>query len=159
MHKEAQEELDVRFKLLVLELAQDLSVTKICQEYSVPRASFYRWKQKYEKAGRAGLFRKKPIAYHHPHRTAPDVVEKILVLRTEPTGCPTDHVLLGALPRDQDLRSHREQSAKSPWVEPVTQKCSETCSTHQAVCENGSRTPRTGGCEVFTAEKPAGKDR
>ena len=83
MHKEAQEELDVRFKLLVLELAQDLSVTKVCQEYSVPRASFYRWKQKYEKAGRAGLFRKKPIAYHHPLRTAPDVVEKILVLRTE----------------------------------------------------------------------------
>jgi transposase InsO family protein len=83
MHKEAQEELDVRFKLFVLELAQDLSVTKVCQEYDVPRASLYRWKQKYEKAGRAGLFRKRSIAYHHPRRTAPEVVEKILVLRTE----------------------------------------------------------------------------
>lgn len=83
MHKEAQEELDVRFKLFVLELAQDLSVTKVCQEYNVPRASLYRWKQKYEKAGRAGLFRKRPVAYRHPHRTPPEVVEKILEIRTE----------------------------------------------------------------------------
>jgi len=42
MHKKAQEELEVKFKLLVPELAQDLSVTKVCQEYDVPRASFYR---------------------------------------------------------------------------------------------------------------------
>jgi transposase InsO family protein len=83
MHKEAQEELDVRFKLFVLELAQDLSVTKVCQEYNVPRASFYRWKEKYQKAGRAGLFRKRSIAYRHARRAAPEVVEKILLLHTE----------------------------------------------------------------------------
>ena len=84
MHKEAREELRVRFKLVVLDLAQDLSVTKVCQEYDVPRASFYRWKQKYAKAGRSGLYRASPIAYHHPRRTSPEVVEKILAIKSEP---------------------------------------------------------------------------
>jgi transposase InsO family protein len=83
MHKEAKEELRVRLKLVVLEFAEQLGVTKACREFDIPRASFYRWKQKYERAGRSGLFRTRPIAYHHPRRTLPKVVEKILVLRTE----------------------------------------------------------------------------
>src|SRR5512143_755653 len=83
MHPEAREELRVRLKLVVLDLAQDLGVTKVCREYNVPRSSFYRWKQKYEKEGRSGLYREKPVAYRHPRRTLPEVVEKILALRTE----------------------------------------------------------------------------
>src|SRR5689334_1690520 len=76
MHPEAEEELRVRLKLVVLEFAQDWGVTKACREFEVPRSSFYRWKQKYEKAGRAGLYRERPVAYHHPSRTPPEVVEK-----------------------------------------------------------------------------------
>ena len=83
MHKEAQEELRVRLKLVVLEIADQLGVNKACREFNVPRACFYRWKQKYEKAGRAGLYRNKPIAYRHPSRTSPEVVEKILTIRTD----------------------------------------------------------------------------
>ena len=67
MHKEAKEELRVRLKLVVLELAQELGVTKACREYNVPRASFYRWKQKYEKAGQAGLYREQPVAIPAGH--------------------------------------------------------------------------------------------
>jgi len=81
MHKEAQEELRVRLKLAVIEFADQLGVTKAYQEFNVPRASFYRWKQKYEKAGRSGLYRERPIAYHHPRRTSPEIVEKILTIR------------------------------------------------------------------------------
>ena len=47
----------------------------------MPRSSYYRWKQKYEKAGQAGLYRARPIAYCHPRRTSLEVVEKILKLR------------------------------------------------------------------------------
>jgi transposase InsO family protein len=83
MHPEAEEELRVRLKLVVLELAQDWGVTKTCREFEVPRSSFYRWKQKYEKAGQAGLYRERPVAHHHPSRTPPEVVEKILELRAE----------------------------------------------------------------------------
>lgn len=83
MLTETSEELRVRLKLVVLELAHELGVTKACREFNVPRSSFYRWKQKYEKAGRSGLCRERPIAYHHPCRTSPEVVEKILEIRTE----------------------------------------------------------------------------
>src|SRR4030095_10915110 len=83
MHKEAEEELRVRLKLVVLELADHLGVTKACREFNVPRSSFYRWKQKYQKAGQSGLDRERPIAYRHPRKTAPEVVEKILELRRE----------------------------------------------------------------------------
>jgi transposase InsO family protein len=83
MHKETREELRVRLKLVVLDLAQHLGVTKACREFNVPRSSFYRWKQKYEKEGRLGLYRERPIAYRHPRRTPPEVVEKILTIRAE----------------------------------------------------------------------------
>ena len=45
MHKEAEEELRVRLKLVVLEFATCSGVTKACQEFKVSCASFYRWKQ------------------------------------------------------------------------------------------------------------------
>jgi transposase InsO family protein len=83
MHQEVRAELRVRLKLVVLELAQHLGATKACREFNVPRSSFYRWKQKYEKKGRSGLYQERPVAYRHPRRTAPEVVEKILTIRAE----------------------------------------------------------------------------
>jgi len=83
MHKEAREELDVRFKLLILDLAEHSGVTKTCREFNVPRSSFCRWKKKYGQEGSSGLYRKQPIAYSHPRRTPPEVVAKILEIRQE----------------------------------------------------------------------------
>ena len=83
MHKEAIEELDVRFKLLILDQAEHSSVTKTCREFNVPRSSFYRWKKKYDQEGPSGLHRKKPIAYNHPRKTRPEVIAKILEIRRE----------------------------------------------------------------------------
>lgn len=40
MHQEARDEKRVRFRMAILELAQDRNVTKICPEFKVPRASF-----------------------------------------------------------------------------------------------------------------------
>lgn len=83
MHKEAQEELSVRIKLAVIELANHISVSETCRELNVPRSSFYRWKKKFDMEGRSGLYRKKPIPYYQPTRTPPEVVEKILEIRKE----------------------------------------------------------------------------
>ena len=82
MHQEAREELSVRLKLTVLEYAKYFGVTEACREFNVPRSTFYRWKQTYDHEGRAGLYRKKPVAYCHPRKTAPEVVGKILELRS-----------------------------------------------------------------------------
>jgi len=83
MHKEAREEMRIRFKLAVLEYSNHLGATKACKEFNVPRSTFYNWKKKYDNEGRSGLYRKKPVAYSHPRKTSPEVVEKILELRTD----------------------------------------------------------------------------
>ena len=75
MHPEAKEELRVRFKLVVIELASHFGVRRICKEYSVPRSTFYGWKKKYDQEGKSGLYRKKPVAHSHPRKTSPEVVE------------------------------------------------------------------------------------
>ena len=83
MHPKSKEELQIRFKLVVLELASELGVSKICKEFNVPRSTFYRWKKRYDREGRAGLYTKKPIAYSHPCKTSPEVIDKILELRRD----------------------------------------------------------------------------
>lgn len=83
MHKEAEEELKVRLKLAVLELARDLNVTKACKEFNVPRSTFYEWKKSYDQEGEVGLYRKKPVAKNHPRKTPAEVIEKILEIRAE----------------------------------------------------------------------------
>jgi transposase InsO family protein len=83
MHPEAKEELRVRLKLVVLEFAQHLGVTKVCREFNIPRSSYYRCKQKYEKQGRSGLYRERPVPFHQPSRTSPEVVQRILEMRAE----------------------------------------------------------------------------
>lgn len=81
MHTEAREELRVRFKVAVLEYAKLIGVSKTCREFDVARSTFYEWKKRYEEEGRSGLYRKKPIAYHHPRKTPQSVINKILELR------------------------------------------------------------------------------
>ena len=82
MQKEVKEAFRVRFKLAILEYAQGVgNVTMACREFEVPRSTFYGWKKAFDKEGKAGLVRKKPIARNHPRKLAQDVVDKILHLR------------------------------------------------------------------------------
>jgi transposase InsO family protein len=83
MHKEAREELRARFKFIILEFARGRNVAKVCREFNVPRSTFYGWKERYDKEGPSGLYRKKPVAHSHPRKTSPDVIEKILEIRRE----------------------------------------------------------------------------
>lgn len=81
MHKEAKEELRLRFKLLVLELATHFGPTKTCRDFEVPSSTFYEWKKTFKRDGVAGLKRKKPIAHNHPKKVSQDVVDKVLYIR------------------------------------------------------------------------------
>ena len=71
MHKEAEEELRVRLKLVVRELAHHLGVTKACREFDVPRSSYYRWKQKYEKPDNRDCIEKDPSPIIIPTKHLP----------------------------------------------------------------------------------------
>jgi len=82
MQKEVREAFRVHFKWTVLEYAKVCcNVSEVCREFEVPRSTFYNWKKAFDKEGKAGLARKKPIARNHPRSLAQDVVDKILHLR------------------------------------------------------------------------------
>ena len=47
---------------VVLDYAQGIvSITKACPVFEVPRSTFYEWKKAFDKEGKAGMARKKPI--------------------------------------------------------------------------------------------------
>jgi len=82
MEKEVKEILKIRFKVMVLEFASEIgNVTKACREFDVSRSTFYGWKNAYDKEGKAGLARKKPIAQKHPRSLSQEAIDKILDLR------------------------------------------------------------------------------
>jgi len=82
MQKEVRDVLRIRSILAVLDFAKGIgSVTKACQIFEVPRSTFYDWKKAFDKEGKAGLARKKPIARNHPKSLAQDIVDQILHLR------------------------------------------------------------------------------
>jgi transposase InsO family protein len=84
MNKEVQNALEVdrRFRILKYILSGKKILSE-CRDFGIPRSTFYRWKAAYEKEGKDGLFRKKPVAKSHPRQVPPGYVEKILHLRTQ----------------------------------------------------------------------------
>ena len=84
VHRLVRDELRYRKKLMVLEYAQDIgSNAQACRDFNIPDSSFYEWKKAYEKGGKAGLRRKRPVAYSHPKKIPIQVVDKILQIRRD----------------------------------------------------------------------------
>lgn len=75
---------DVQRKIKVLRYAEQIgSVAKVCRYFGVGRASFYRWRSAYRQHGEAGLINARPIPKTHPNQTPPEIVEKVLYLRSK----------------------------------------------------------------------------
>jgi transposase len=83
MHPEAPEELRVRFKNTVLEIAAHLGVMKTCRELGVAKSTYYELKTRYDMEGISGLYRKKPVALTYPRKTSPENIDKIIELRSD----------------------------------------------------------------------------
>ena len=84
MNRETREELRVRYKQTILEVAKVSGNTvRTCREFGVATSSFYDWKRRYDEQGKAGLYKIKPIPYSHPKQLKPSVIKLILKLRTE----------------------------------------------------------------------------
>ena len=76
--------LDVRRRRRVLEYAKALgNVSEACRELGIPRRTFYRWRKRIEHEGEGGLMNRQPGPKNHPWSTPPEVVEKIIHLRTK----------------------------------------------------------------------------
>jgi transposase InsO family protein len=82
MNQEVKDILNLRKKLFVLEYAKAIgNAAEACRDLDIPHSSFYDWKKAYDKEGKAGLLRKKPVAKSHPRKLKQHVVDKIVYLR------------------------------------------------------------------------------
>ncbi len=82
MNKEVKDILNQRRKLMVLEYAKAIgNAAEACRDLDVSHSSFYDWKKAYDKEGKAGLLRKKPIPKSHPKKLKQSVIDKIIDLR------------------------------------------------------------------------------
>ena len=150
MHEEAREELRVRLKLVLLELAHHFGVTKACREFNLPHSTFYRRKQKYDE-GQFGLYGERPVAYRHPRRTSPEVVDKILAIRAE--------YQLGALRIMYYLdHYHGIKISESTVTRVLRAHGIRRRALHtKRDAKTVSRTPGAGRCEVPATERSRGK--
>ncbi len=81
-YKEVREALRVHYRWAVLQYAQvSRNVAEVCHEFEIPSSTFYSRKKVFDKEGKAGMARKKPVARNHPRSLAQDVVDQILHLR------------------------------------------------------------------------------
>ena len=76
------EHREVNRRLRILEHAKESgNVCLTCRYFGIGRATFYRWKKKYDENGEDGLVPGKPIGKRWPNQLSDEVVEKILHLR------------------------------------------------------------------------------
>lgn len=78
------QEREVQRKLRILQHAEkSRHVARTCRYFGVGRSSFYRWKAAYDQHGEAGLINAKPIPKNPANQTPPEIVEKVLHLRSK----------------------------------------------------------------------------
>ena len=99
--------MDQRMKFLV-EWQHGLeSKAELCRRYGIARSVGYKWAQRYQRQGPAGLQDRSRAPHHHPNQTPLDVVTRILELRYAHRlwGAPKIRALL--------LRQHPDQPCPS----------------------------------------------
>ena len=84
IEKRAKELIKARRKLFIIKFISksNSSICQECEDFGVPKSTFYSWRKRYELEGEDGLIRKKPIAFNHPRKIPQEVVDKIIELRT-----------------------------------------------------------------------------
>jgi transposase InsO family protein len=68
---------------------EDASFSEVCRRFGISRRTGYKWQGRYEAEGPSGLESRPSIASECPHKTPPDVIERLVALRKEhPTWGP-----------------------------------------------------------------------
>jgi len=78
-----------KFEILETVASCPLSVRKACQELSIPRSTYQRWKRAYQQRGVVGLKDIPSIPHHCPHRKTDEEIQKVLE-------CASIHTNLGS---------------------------------------------------------------
>lgn len=84
MEPVTKEERDIQRKLKVLRHAEKTGhIARTCRYFGVGRSSFYRWKAAHDQRGEDGLVNEKPIPKNPANQTPPEIVDKVLCLRSK----------------------------------------------------------------------------
>lgn len=74
----------IQHKLKALQHAEQTGIAAKTRHYfGIGRASLYRWKAAYKARGKQGLVNAKPLPKYPAKRTPPEIVEKVLYLRSK----------------------------------------------------------------------------
>ncbi|WP_200952257.1 IS481 family transposase [Caulobacter sp. Root655] len=100
--------MDERIRFMGDWLGGEVSRTELCELYGISRKTGYKWAERYEAAGIAGLAERSRAPLDHGRATAADLVEKIVDLRrARPTWGPRKIMAkLGMLHPDLAWPSH-----------------------------------------------------
>lgn len=83
INKRVNDILQQRRKLRLLKLmSYEKNVSKGCEEYEIPRSTYYEWKSRHRKCGDKGFLRNKDDKEYQP-RIGGNIVDKILKIRKE----------------------------------------------------------------------------
>src|SRR2546422_1645928 len=73
--------MDVRLRFVQDVHRPGWSIAEVCRRYQVSRKTGYKWLERYEKAGPAGLVDRSHRPYTCPHATPGPIVQQILALQ------------------------------------------------------------------------------
>src|SRR2546430_17440919 len=73
--------MDVRLRFVQDIHRPGWSVAEVCRRYQVSRKTGYKWLERYEQVGPAGLVDRSPRPHSCPHATPAPIVQQILALQ------------------------------------------------------------------------------
>jgi transposase InsO family protein len=81
--------VDERLRFIALVKDSDDTFAALCAAFGISRKTGYKWVNRYEKLGPAGLAEQRPVAHTFPHATPTKILDALLQLRKErPTWGP-----------------------------------------------------------------------
>ena len=73
--------VDLREEFIELVLSRDYEMRALCAEYGISRKTGYKWLERYQAGGRAGLLDRSRAAHVHPNAVVSEVEDRIVELR------------------------------------------------------------------------------
>jgi transposase InsO family protein len=78
---EEKRALSERMRFLVAVQESDENLSELCRQFGISRKTAYKWIERYEVLGPAGLEDRPSVAHAHPYATAAELVEAVVELR------------------------------------------------------------------------------
>ena len=126
-------------------MKQHDTMAALCRRYGIQRRIGYKWVERYQQNGRAGLEDLSRAPLHHPNRCSPETVERILAIRHE-------HPLWGA-PKIRVLLEDQEPKRKPPATSTIGEIL-----RHEGLTRPGKKRRRTPPHEQPLAHAEAPND-